>query len=329
MLYKSVRVDRNSIVSSRRAIPGPSGLGLSPSNSQRSTLNRLSLTSFPATLTNTAQLVENSTALSPAFATLTSFAPPNPFVCHSYKKTPGVGIHKPAPQSRKKMNCKSARTNSAKDSTRCAHCTPSGRRCKMPVAAPGQLLCGMHTQELIRADGLNLREALLANSQGLQTAQGINLALGNIFKLLAANYISARRASVLTFICSQLLRTLPAIDADKAMGITDPTAPKPAPAEAPSIAAPALASDATPDSYSADQFTATSTKAAPPTESARESGAASANTALPFVVPTARPASASPQPNSFAPPTDAEPQPAAALPATSRQSPIQVTGHQQ
>lgn len=332
MLYKSVHVNRNSIVPSHRAIPAPSFLDLSSSDFQLSTLNGLPVSLFPATLTNTAQLVENSTTSSPAFATLTNFAPPNFFVCHSYKKTPGVGIQMPAPQSRKKMNYKSARTNSAKDSTRCAHCTPSGRRCKMPVAAPGQLLCGMHTQELIRADGLNLREALLANSQGLQTAQGINLALGNIFKLLAANYISARRASVLTFICSQLLRTLPAIDADKAMGITDPTAPKPAPpaaAEAPSIAAPALAFVATPDANSAAQFTAPSAKVAPPTESAPESGAASANTALPFVVPTASPASASLQPNSFAPPTGAADQPAAALPAPYRQSPVQVTGHQQ
>lgn len=230
------------------------------------------------------------------------------------------------------MNYKSGRTNSANDSTRCAHCTPSGRRCKMPVTAPGQLLCGMHTQELIRADGLNLREALLANSQGLQTAQGINLALGNIFKLLAANYISARRASVLTFICSQLLRTLPAIDADKAMGITDPTAPKPAPpapAEAPSIAAPALASVAQPASNFAHQFTAESAMAVPPTQSAAESHAASTNTSPLIAIPTANPAPDLPRPDSFALPTGAVLQPAANLPAASRQSPVQVTGYQQ
>ena len=127
------------------------------------------------------------------------------------------------------MNRKSTNTDSTNDSTRCMHRTPSGRRCRMLVVGPGQLLCRRHADEFIKADGLNLREALLANSQGLQTAQGINLALGNIFKLLAANYISARRASVLTFICGQILRTLPAIDADSAAGITDPTAPKPTP----------------------------------------------------------------------------------------------------
>ena len=47
------------------------------------------LTPFPATLTGHRQFAENTTALSPAFATLTARAKVNPFVCHSYRKHPG------------------------------------------------------------------------------------------------------------------------------------------------------------------------------------------------------------------------------------------------
>jgi hypothetical protein len=49
------------------------------------------LSPFFATLTDSAQLHENKTALTPVVATLTRLVHPNPFVCHSYKKTPGVG----------------------------------------------------------------------------------------------------------------------------------------------------------------------------------------------------------------------------------------------
>ena len=41
--------------------------------------------------TDTAQLVENKGALSPLFATLTSFVTRKPFICHSYRKHRGVG----------------------------------------------------------------------------------------------------------------------------------------------------------------------------------------------------------------------------------------------
>lgn len=131
----------------------------------------------------------------------------------------------------KKMKTKSAIAKYVDDSTRCQQRTPSGRRCKLPVEAPGKLLCFAHTRELLKADTLNLKTALLTDHQGFQTAQGINHSLGNLYKLLAANYISPRRAAVLAYINSLQLRTLPAIDADQAAGITDPTAaPEPQPA---------------------------------------------------------------------------------------------------
>jgi hypothetical protein len=48
------------------------------------------LSPFGATLTCNSQLIENTMALSPAFATLTGNVSHKPFVCHSYKKQGGV-----------------------------------------------------------------------------------------------------------------------------------------------------------------------------------------------------------------------------------------------
>ena len=52
---------------------------------------RAPLSPFPATLTDHSQLIENSIALSPVFATLTGTVNHKPFVCHSYRKQVGVG----------------------------------------------------------------------------------------------------------------------------------------------------------------------------------------------------------------------------------------------
>src|SRR5580692_10689733 len=139
-------------------------------------------------------------------------------------------------------------TISAGDATRCQRRRPSGRRCKLPVMSPGASFCLAHTREMLRADTLNLKTALLTGHQGFQTAQGINNSLSNLYILLANNYISPRRAAVLAFINSLQLRTLPAIDADNAAGITDPTAPQPQQAPvSDEEASPELAADSDPE----------------------------------------------------------------------------------
>jgi hypothetical protein len=125
----------------------------------------------------------------------------------------------------------SVEIDSISDAMRCHHRRPSGRRCKLAVTAPGAPFCFTHTQEFNKADSLNLKTALLTRSEGFQTAQGINYSLGNLYILLANNYISPRRAAVLAYINSLQLRTLPAIDADNEAGITDATAPEEATAD--------------------------------------------------------------------------------------------------
>jgi len=107
---------------------------------------------------------------------------------------------------------------------RCSHRTASGRQCRQLSANSQSLLCANHLAQQKQMEVEDLSDDLLARSQNFQTAQGINFALANIYRLLAANRISTRRASVLAFINSLLLRTLPAIDYDHATGHKDPTA---------------------------------------------------------------------------------------------------------
>ena len=64
---------------------------------RHSSLATVPVTPFPATLTDLSQLTENPATLSPVLvypeprrATLTRRVKPNPFVCHSYRKHPGV-----------------------------------------------------------------------------------------------------------------------------------------------------------------------------------------------------------------------------------------------
>jgi hypothetical protein len=121
------------------------------------------------------------------------------------------------------MNANSFDSSNITDSGRCQHIFDNGKRCRMLLTAPGANFCTRHARlgqnHPIEED---FREKLLKNSQDFQTAQGINFALGNLYDLVAQNRISTRRAAVLAYISSLLLRTLPAIDYDRQANIKDP-----------------------------------------------------------------------------------------------------------
>jgi len=110
---------------------------------------------------------------------------------------------------------------------RCVHHDTNGRQCRTLALDSRSGLCPHHLALQQQNEASNVYAGLIRNSQGLQTAQGINYSLSNLYELLAKNRISPRRASVLAYINSLLLRTLPAIDADNAAGIYDPTKPAP------------------------------------------------------------------------------------------------------
>lgn len=100
------------------------------------------------------------------------------------------------------------------DIPRCQHRTRNGR-CTMPPVNPAGNLCYDHARMALHAgSNADYAKFLTQESDGFQTAAGINSALGNLYMLLAKGRISPRRAAVLAHISNLLLRTLPAIDKD-------------------------------------------------------------------------------------------------------------------
>jgi hypothetical protein len=132
------------------------------------------------------------------------------------------------------MNIETAKSNPSNTSARCRHQFENGTRCRLPVPSAHSAFCPRHARlgqnQPVEED---FREKLLKNSQDFQTAQGINFALGHLYDLVAQNRISTRRAAVLAYINSLLLRTLPAIDYDRLNDIKDPSKPRPTPNPAP------------------------------------------------------------------------------------------------
>src|SRR5438093_6721939 len=139
------------------------------------------------------------------------------------QKPPGVGGTPSLFEG--KMKPKSA--NPVVLTARCTHHTATGRRCRLSVSDAHSSLCRQHRAELIQEQSADHHLELVRNFEGFQTAQGINHSLKHLYELLAQNRISPRRAAVLSFISSLLLRTLPQIDADTAAGIVYRTKPAP------------------------------------------------------------------------------------------------------
>ena len=127
------------------------------------------------------------------------------------------------------MNTKSANSIPFNNVLRCQQRTSAGRQCRLRVSDAHSGLCPHHHLEQKQRLAADLSVALVQQSEEFQTAQGINFSLGNLYRLLAENRISSRRAAVLAYISSLLLRTHAAIDADREAGITAPN-PEPAPA---------------------------------------------------------------------------------------------------
>jgi len=98
-------------------------------------------------------------------------------------------------------------------SARCQHRTATGRQCSSLAGDRSSGLCPRHAVAS-HTSSPNFREALTRNAFDFQRAQGVNNSLGILYGLLAEGHISPRRASVLAYISSLLLRTLPAIDYD-------------------------------------------------------------------------------------------------------------------
>ena len=98
-------------------------------------------------------------------------------------------------------------------SGRCHFMTPKGRQCRSLILEPGAAFCPRHYMAQPNGPG-DFALQLVQRASGFQNAQGINNSLSTLYVLLASDVISPRRAAVLAYISSLLLRTLPAIDTD-------------------------------------------------------------------------------------------------------------------
>ena len=108
---------------------------------------------------------------------------------------------------------KSNSSNSMLQTNRCQHRTPSGRQCLTPATGFSGL-CSRHAAIQKQNQEAPYAKFLTHEASGFQTAKGINFSLANLYTLLADDRISPRRAAVLAYISSLLLRSLPAIDKD-------------------------------------------------------------------------------------------------------------------
>lgn len=103
--------------------------------------------------------------------------------------------------------------------TRCSHRTAAGRQCRSLSRDADSDLCPNHLAAQQQTNPADIRSQLIVDWKDFQTAQGINFSLGSLYNLLAANQISSRRAAVLAYISSLMLRTHAAIDSDRENGI--------------------------------------------------------------------------------------------------------------
>ncbi|HEY2820189.1 MAG TPA: hypothetical protein VGJ06_04025 [Candidatus Acidoferrum sp.] len=94
----------------------------------------------------------------------------------------------------------------------CHHVYPAGRRCRFP-ALPDAMFCIRHVHSGFGSvPEVDLSRHFGPDPVNFKSAYEVNDFLCSLAKLMIENRISARRASVLAYIASLELRTLPAID---------------------------------------------------------------------------------------------------------------------
>jgi len=165
---------------------------------------------------------------------------------HSFAKTPGVvvfltdcfsgilsSLESASLKSRTKMELTVVKP--AVQSIRCTYRTASGRQCRLAISDAQSGLCANHHAVLKQRERADVADMLFRDAQDFQTAQGINYSLRSLYWFVGKNRISSRRANVLAYISSLLLRTLPAIAAERKAGIRyRPFSSEPDPTKKPS-----------------------------------------------------------------------------------------------
>ena len=94
---------------------------------------------------------------------------------------------------------------------RCQHRSASGRQCRSHATNSSSELCPRHSAAA-PACARNFEDATNHRAYDFRHPQGINNALAVLYTLLTEGRISPRRASVLAYIVSLILRTTPVIN---------------------------------------------------------------------------------------------------------------------
>jgi hypothetical protein len=94
-------------------------------------------------------------------------------------------------------------------SPRCQHRSLKGR-CRPLATGPAATLCFDHARSEQQAkNDFTLLAPLVRQSEDFQSAEAVNETLGALHNLLAEGRISPRRAAVIAYVDSLILRTLP------------------------------------------------------------------------------------------------------------------------
>jgi hypothetical protein len=97
---------------------------------------------------------------------------------------------------------------------RCDYHFPSGRQCRLSGSNANSGFCPRHALE--ERHNSDLTELLNTAHDKFRSPSGIHASLSELFTLLAENRVAPRRAAVLAYISSLMLRTLPAIQQEVA-----------------------------------------------------------------------------------------------------------------
>jgi hypothetical protein len=96
-------------------------------------------------------------------------------------------------------------------SPRCQHRSLKGR-CRQLASGPAAILCFDHARAEQQAkNDFALLAPLVRKCEEFQSAEALNETLGALHNLLAEGRISPRRAAVIAYVDSLILRTLPAM----------------------------------------------------------------------------------------------------------------------
>ena len=97
------------------------------------------------------------------------------------------------------------------EAPRCQHRTPKGR-CRQLATDPQGALCFDHGRAQLQAkNDFSLLAPLVRKPEDFQSAESINESLGALHNLLAEGRISPRRAAVIAYVDSLILRTIQTI----------------------------------------------------------------------------------------------------------------------